>query len=511
MSKTLFPLRALIIMILAFALWTTAAPYPVHAATITVTTEVDEDGGGADCSLREAITAANSNAAYGGCAAGTAGLDTIAFSGVTGTINLGSALPNLAESIQINGPGAADLTIDGQTDSFDGFSIIIPAGGNLAAVTLSGLTLTNFRHALYGASVGLEISLSDMSITSSGQGGGSVNNHGAIYVTSADLTLDRVTLSNNTGYRGGALSYQPTANGHTLTITDSTFTNNAANAGSGGAIFLYPTGGGTTSHTITRSTLAGNTGATAGAILVWVNGATSTINISHTTFSGNSATTGTGADAAYFTASTAAAIVGNSQATITYSTFSGHNNDTNASTTGVLHVSRADSSSSSLSVTRTLIANNPASAGGAFRECTAGGGTTFGGSNNLTNDTFCAGRTAAPTNVNSTLADNGGHTDTHALLAGSNAIDALVVSATCVPGTTADQRTAARANGLNAGDSACDIGAYEYSSTLTVLAIALAQWGTAATAATPLLWLGLALILLTLTLLATRLKWNRGS
>jgi hypothetical protein len=122
------------------------------------------------------------------------------------------------------------------------------------------------------------------------------------------------------------------------------------------------------------------------------------------------------------------------------------------------------------------------------------------------------GRTAAPTNVSNTLADNGGHTNTHALQTGSNAIDALAVSATCVPGTTADQRTAARANGLNAGDSACDIGAYEYSSTLTVLAIALAQWGTANnTAATPLLWLGLALTLLTLTLLATRLKWNRGS
>ncbi len=331
-----------------------------------------------------------------------------------------------------------------------------------------------------------------------------------MYVTSADLTLDRVTLSNNTGYRGGALSYQPTADGHTLTITDSTFASNTANSGSGGAIFLYPTGGGTTSHTITRSTLVGNTGATAGAILVWATGAASPLNNSHTTFSGNSATTSLGADGIYFTASTAAAVVGNNQATITYSTFSGHDNDTNTSSIGVLHVSRVDTSSSSLSVTRTLIANNPASAGGAFRECTAGGGTTFTGSNNLTNDTICPGRTAAPTNVSNTLADNGGQTHTHALQPGSNAIEALTVGADCVPGTTADQRTAARANGLNAGDSACDIGAYESSSTLNVLAIALAQWGTADNrAVTPLLALSLTLILLTLlTLLATRLKWR---
>jgi len=52
---------------------------PARAATITVTTTADEYGAGAGCSLREAIRAANSNAAFGGCSAGAAGADTIMF------------------------------------------------------------------------------------------------------------------------------------------------------------------------------------------------------------------------------------------------------------------------------------------------------------------------------------------------------------------------------------------------------------------------------------------------
>ena len=38
---------------------------PVFAASITVNTVTDEDGTGANCSLREAITAANTDTAYG--------------------------------------------------------------------------------------------------------------------------------------------------------------------------------------------------------------------------------------------------------------------------------------------------------------------------------------------------------------------------------------------------------------------------------------------------------------
>src|SRR5205807_2206690 len=79
------------------------------AAAITVDDLSNTDGGGT-CTLRNAITAANTNAAVGGCPAGTAGLDTIHFS-VTGTVHIGVALPALTEDVTIDGPGADTLTI----------------------------------------------------------------------------------------------------------------------------------------------------------------------------------------------------------------------------------------------------------------------------------------------------------------------------------------------------------------------------------------------------------------
>jgi CSLREA domain-containing protein len=55
------------------------APKPAQAATITVGTAADDTTVNANCTLREAITAANTNAAVDACASGAAGADTISF------------------------------------------------------------------------------------------------------------------------------------------------------------------------------------------------------------------------------------------------------------------------------------------------------------------------------------------------------------------------------------------------------------------------------------------------
>ncbi|NOT60925.1 MAG: CSLREA domain-containing protein, partial [Acidobacteria bacterium] len=84
---------------------TVNVPAAALFATITVNTTADENNVGAACSLREAIVAANTNAAFGGCTAGAAGLDTIQFNlgAGTPTINVLSALPTITEPVTING------------------------------------------------------------------------------------------------------------------------------------------------------------------------------------------------------------------------------------------------------------------------------------------------------------------------------------------------------------------------------------------------------------------------
>ena len=89
---------------------------PLYAATITVSSLADATANDGVCTLREAIIAANTNtasgAAAGECAAGTAGLNVIAFS-VAGTLQPASAMPDIITPIHINGytaPGAVKKT-----------------------------------------------------------------------------------------------------------------------------------------------------------------------------------------------------------------------------------------------------------------------------------------------------------------------------------------------------------------------------------------------------------------
>ena len=72
-------------------------------ATLTVL-NLDDAGPG---SLRQAVLDANA----------AAGNDTIVFSGIAGTINLTGAELDVTDPVQIQGPGADVLTIDGADNS----------------------------------------------------------------------------------------------------------------------------------------------------------------------------------------------------------------------------------------------------------------------------------------------------------------------------------------------------------------------------------------------------------
>ena len=117
------------------ALALAAAASPALATTITVTGTGDAIAADGNCVLREAITAANGNAASNECAAGQGGgiVDLIQFS-ITGAgphiITPIAALPELSEPMTIDGgtdtvpgPGADEIRIDGNGASFFGLDI----------------------------------------------------------------------------------------------------------------------------------------------------------------------------------------------------------------------------------------------------------------------------------------------------------------------------------------------------------------------------------------------------
>ena len=82
-------------------------------AVLTVNTLLDNTTGGDGLvTLREAIIAANNDAATDLGATGS-GADVIQFTGVAGTITLGGTELQITESLAINGPGAGTLTVSG--------------------------------------------------------------------------------------------------------------------------------------------------------------------------------------------------------------------------------------------------------------------------------------------------------------------------------------------------------------------------------------------------------------
>ena len=84
-----------------------------NAFVVTTTADHDDGTCGTDCTLREAINAAN---AHPNTDANTP--DTITFSALFNsaqTIQLASALPNISDSVKITGPGANLLTVQRST------------------------------------------------------------------------------------------------------------------------------------------------------------------------------------------------------------------------------------------------------------------------------------------------------------------------------------------------------------------------------------------------------------
>jgi CSLREA domain-containing protein len=194
-----------------------------QAAPIGVNTTADELNTDGDCSLREAVEAANTNAVVDACAAGEAGptvVDEISFS-VTGTITLGSTLPTIADDLTIDGPAAPGITISGN----DSVRVLVVGTGE--TLELKELTVADGRAGFDGGGIvnagTLTVTDSTISGNSAGIGaGGGILNFGTLTVTNS-------TFSGNDGDSGGGIY-----NRGILTATNSTFSGNSASTLGGG-------------------------------------------------------------------------------------------------------------------------------------------------------------------------------------------------------------------------------------------------------------------------------------
>lgn len=427
----------------------------VLAAAIVVNTledELDEDG---DCSLREAITAANANIGMDDCTAGQGGvLDRITFD-VNGTILLTDQLTvttggpleiDGGEVITVSGnnsvrvfyvEGGADLTLM-NLGVINGKGIPM-AGGiyNSGTLTVSNSTISS-NQAYFGDmenSLGGGIynsgSLIISNSTFSGNQaygymedslGGGIYNVGTMLITNSTFAFNSGydLLDNETG--GGIY------NGGTVNIVNSTFSNNYASEG--GGIYNYGT------LTITKSSFSDNRvgglfpNNSGGGIYNTANG---TVHIFNSTLSGNSASGGFPPSF-----SSGGGIYNSGMVNITNSTLSG--NSASSCGGGIY-------SFGTLTITNSIVANSVT--GG---NCC---GSISDGGHNIDDGVTCNFGDGSNTDpLLGPLQDNGGSTLTHALLFGSPAFDAIPLGA-CV--VTEDQRGIKRPQG-----SGCDIGSYEH-------------------------------------------------
>ena len=417
---------------------------------LTVTTLADPSGPASTVSLRQAINTANDDT--------TDSQEIISFAaGLTGTINLSTALPNLANNISITGPGASNLKIN-RVSSAANFSIFTIHSGR--TVNISNITIENGNAgtATYGGGI---CSFGTLTLTNNTFTDNTATVGGGI-CSFDTLTLTNSTFTDNTAsYFGGGIG-----NESTLTLTNSTFTDNTANEVAGG---IYNYG----SLTLTNSTFTDNAAVDGGGGIY--NGNGYTLTLTNSTFTDNTATSWDsdgGGIMNYglltlinstFTDNTAGGgggVFNDDTLMLTNSTFT--DNTATGWGGGIFNDNTLDDT---LMVNNTIIAGNTGNISNDIQGpiATTSSNNLIGNGAGITdlsslNSANLIGTSTSPINPDlGPLQNNGGPTETMGLLPGSPAIGTGSVALDL--GLPYDQRGASYPRAVN---GTVDIGAYEY-------------------------------------------------
>jgi CSLREA domain-containing protein len=451
--KAILLVAGFLVLVAIFSLNAVAASPPQQDpefALFVTTTEDHNDGFcNGDCSLREAIIAANKTESVDGIflPSGTYRL-TLEGSGeddgLTGDLDITSALTIVGDS-----PETTIIDASGLTVNPDRVLDIDPTGSGGYTVNLWSVTITG-GHATGANGGGVRNRAASVTLYGCVISGNSADQDGGgIYNGSGALSVESSTISeNSTESDGGGISCPSGA----LNVESSTISGNSADQDGGG---IY---NGSRALSVANSTISGNSACDDGGGIYCPSGA---LNVESSTISGNSAERdggGTYAD----------------HLNLDNSTISGNSTEILG---GGIYVHSLDADNSTISenssmwgggifgmypgiiwLRNTIVAMNLS--GG---DCVWDLSSVASFGHNLDSDNTC--RLLAESDLPLTdprlgpLQDNGGPTLTHALLFGSPAIDSGD-SSDC-PAT--DQRGFTRPmDGDGDGTATCDIGAFEH-------------------------------------------------
>ncbi len=508
---------ALVLWLFTFVLLVPTA----HAATFNVNSFLDAndanpgngicDDGSGNCTLRAALSEANALTGADVIIL-PAGVYTLTLSGTNENNNATGDLDVDRGSVTIQGAGAESTIIQAGNTMTNGIDRVFHLLDIFVILRLEGVTVRHGRAPAGSSGGGIYVADASLTLVNSiveanragdgGAGGGSGGHGGGIYALNGLVTVENSYILDNIagdgadnssgsgnagdGGEGGGIY----SNGTIVSLThshvegnnaghggDGSSGSNAGNGGDGGA--LHISGGSLTIYDSTISqNVAGDSGVATGGglnafggdgggLLLRSNTVISNSTISSNTVGFGSITTPIGGGVLVNNPATVVDVV-NSTLSANYGgrrgggvyNFNGTTRLKNVTMSGnVVTLSGAAVyvNAGTVDIQNAIITNNTLS------DCFKTASSTISGSNNLIDDHNTGGAcdpisTAAVTNFDTTLADNGGPTLTHALLPGSNARNSGANNCPDHNGSplTIDQRGIARPQSV-----ACDIGAFE--------------------------------------------------